>query len=185
MWARTLGRGWWEQLFWAAVWSAWAEEAGSSQLLPVALVGLCSSVLLLLSGPFFLPHYFAISILWTCIHASWLPKCRNRSYKVSGGPSRKLRQHHLHCIPWSEKVRASPDSKGGRRNVSSEMEKSHCRRAYRMGQIAVTILMNNLPHGQMEKCHEPTRSLRPLLFLSSSEPEVQTISLAKWQINLR
>ena len=54
-----------------------------------------------------------------------------------------------------------------------------------MGQIAVTILRNNLPHGQMEKCHEPTRSLRPLLFLSSSEPEVQIISLAKWQINLR
>ena len=54
-----------------------------------------------------------------------------------------------------------------------------------MGQITVTILRNNLPHGQMEKGHEPTCSLRPLLFLSSSEPEVQTISLAKWQINLR
>lgn len=82
-------------------------------------------------------------------------------------------------------VRASPDSKEERRNVSSEMEKSHCRRAYRMGQIAVTILRNNLPHGQMEKGHEPTCSLRLLLVLSSSESEVQTISLAKWQINPR
>lgn len=117
--------------------------------------------------------------------ASWLPKCRNRSYKASGGPSRKFRLHYLHCIPWSEKVRASPDSKEERRNVSSEMEKSHCRRAYRMGQIAVTILGNNLPHGQMEKGHEPMCSLRLLLVLSSSESEVQTISLAKWQINPR
>lgn len=155
MWARTLGRGWWEQLFWAAVWSAWAERGW---IIPASACG--TGWLVFLSSPLIVWTLFPSTLLCyqypldlhTCQLAS---KCRNRSYKVSGGPSENSGQHHLHCIPWSEKVRASPDSKGGRRNVSSEMEKSHCRRAYRMGQIAVTILMNNLPHRQMEKCHEP------------------------------